>query len=222
MTTLTFDDTSASYPPIACIIVEQTPSSSASIELRWEDQITFEGFNEWLKAERLNVTDLCPTPSQPELTSGTKGEASNLFNQIFVQPIIQSMQYVNQQKKTGELVSYIERNTDDGLLQGEHASGYLRVWNDLQLAIAKSGFQLQVPNACPGPDGDLLYTWDSGNDHFECELYPDGNVAYFYKNRKTKESWLLDTTISDAIPEKAISLLKDHFAFRLGEVRGSR
>ncbi len=48
---------------------------------------------------------------------------------------------------------------------------------------------LPVPDACPGPDGTLLLTWDRGEQHFELEFHPGERPMFFYANRETRELW---------------------------------
>lgn|GEM_PF-2280413 len=124
-------------------------------------------------------------------------------------------------KKIGDLVSYISQAIDYGLIQGDDAPAYINVLIKLQIKMADQGLQLQVPDVSPGPDGDLLYVWEYGPHHLECEIHTDGTVEFFYKNRDTAVLWYLDAVISDPIPEKVFDLLLNYFTFTLGEVRGS-
>ncbi len=64
---------------------------------------------------------------------------------------------------------------------------------------------LPIPDACPGPDGELLYTWDREEHHFEAEVFPSGAVEFFYRNRLTDELWEHDGMIDDPIPESVIA-----------------
>jgi hypothetical protein len=38
---------------------------------------------------------------------------------------------------------------------------------------------LPVPAMCPGPDGQMIGSWDSGPHHFELEVIGDGTVELF-------------------------------------------
>jgi hypothetical protein len=59
-----------------------------------------------------------------------------------------------------------------------------RAWRAWCQAWSASGFRLPVPDACPGPDGELIYVWDRGRYHLELELIPDGPDEFFYRDRE--------------------------------------
>lgn len=61
-----------------------------------------------------------------------------------------------------------------------------RAWRELRAATSA---RLPVPDACPGPDGELLFTWDLDEHHLEVEIYPSGQAEAFYRNRASGELW---------------------------------
>jgi hypothetical protein len=67
-----------------------------------------------------------------------------------------------------------------------------------------TGFKLPVPDACPGPDGQLLYTWDQGEHHLELEVFPEGASEFFYSNRVTNELWECDYRVTQPLPAEAL------------------
>ena len=50
-----------------------------------------------------------------------------------------------------------------------------RAWLSLRNATSPL---LPVPDACSGPDGQLLFTWDRGEHHLELEVFPNGEGQY--------------------------------------------
>lgn len=85
------------------------------------------------------------------------------------------------------------------LISEATAASSLAAWKALWSA---SGKRLSVPDACPGPDGQLLYTWDREEHHLELEIFPSGRGEFFYRNRKSGElwDWDLEYIVEDFIP----------------------
>ncbi len=81
-----------------------------------------------------------------------------------------------------------------------------QVWNDLKDHFQQKGLCLEVPDACPGSQDNFMYTWSKAEHYFECEIFGNGEVEFFYRNRSTGEVWGEDTTLeqgfSTAIFEK--------------------
>jgi hypothetical protein len=79
-----------------------------------------------------------------------------------------------------------------------------RAWRAWCQAWAASGFRLGVPDACSGPDGQLLYTWDRGRHHLEVELVPGGPDEFFYRDRES--GWIAGTDRDPGGPLPAAAL----------------
>lgn len=82
--------------------------------------------------------------------------------------------------------NYLNDSKNMGLINQWVASLALASWLDLR---AISGRMLPVPDACPGPDGQLLFAWDEGDHHLELEIFPESASEFFYRNRSTDELW---------------------------------
>lgn len=52
-------------------------------------------------------------------------------------------------------------------------------------------FRLGIPAACTGPNGELQFTWGRGQHHLEVDMQDDGS-DWFYRDRETGETWLLE------------------------------
>jgi hypothetical protein len=70
------------------------------------------------------------------------------------------------------------------------------------------GNLLSVPDACPGPDGQLLYTWDHGDHHLELELFPDAPAEFFYENDTTGDVWEATYIVGKSVPAGAMDKLR--------------
>jgi hypothetical protein len=70
-----------------------------------------------------------------------------------------------------------------------------KTWNSLSLYFARENLCLEVPDACPGQNDDFMYTWSKAEHYLECEIFGDGAIEFFYRNRKSGEVWGGDTTL---------------------------
>jgi hypothetical protein len=107
--------------------------------------------------------------------------------------------------RTQQLQYYLQQVVNAGHLSQKTASLAWEAWK--MLNVATSG-RLPVPDACPGPDGQLLYTWDKREHHFEVEIFPEGLGEFFYMNRVTDETWEHDYSIADEIPGEVKTKLR--------------
>lgn len=79
----------------------------------------------------------------------------------------------------------------------------LKAWNDLHRAIST----LPVPDAAPGSEGQMLYTWDSAEHHLVLEIFPDEAAEMFYYNRRSEQMWEHDYRVGDLLPPNIIEQL---------------
>lgn len=84
------------------------------------------------------------------------------------------------------LRDYLKEVAWAGDVSAETAGRATKAW--LRLSSMMSG-RLPVPDAAPGPDGELLLTWDRGELHLELELMPNGPAEFFARNRTTGALW---------------------------------
>ena len=110
------------------------------------------------------------------------------------------------------LVDYLYRITDEELVTPRLARMAWEAWAALSNSMHNA---LLVPDACPGPNGELLYTWDRDGHHLELEIFLDAPAEFFYENdtrgsRYRRGSgycvWLsrpkTSTSLSDSRPRK--------------------
>ena len=76
----------------------------------------------------------------------------------------------------------------------------------LWLILWEQNMNLPLPSACTGPDGQIMYSWDKNEHHFEVEILPNKPMEFFYKNRLTGELWgevyILSEPLSNEVLEK--------------------
>src|SRR5438552_1289918 len=84
------------------------------------------------------------------------------------------------------LVDYLYQIVDQELVTPRVARLAWEAWSALSNSV---GNALLVPDACPGPNGELLYTWDRGEHHLELEIFPTAPAELFYENNATGAVW---------------------------------
>ncbi|MGB0561799.1 MAG: hypothetical protein ACPGVO_08345, partial [Spirulinaceae cyanobacterium] len=119
---------------------------------------------------------------------------------------------IEQGKRIQSLSSYLISllNEAESCGESEFSTAVIRnawsVWQSLNRYFYASGQYLEVPDACPGEDDDFMYSWSTGEHYLECELFGNGAVEFFYRNRRTNEVWgedtIKDSRFSAAIFEK--------------------
>jgi hypothetical protein len=118
----------------------------------------------------------------------------------------QQLEYLG---RVAGLMRYLEGAEAARLVVPSVATAARQIWATLSAAF---DHQLSVPDACPGPDGDLLYTWDRrddrGDQHFELEIEPGTVPTAFSWNRRTGETWLGDAEESSTDWEEVLSSLR--------------
>lgn len=87
-----------------------------------------------------------------------------------------------------------------------------RCWHQVSRKFEETfGLKLQVPNACPGDNDNVLLSWDDGKLHVECEVFGDGRVEFFKSDRSTEAFDGVDAEIDDPIAKQVLDWLT-HFA----------
>ena len=110
------------------------------------------------------------------------------------------------------LVNYLYQIVDQELVTPRLARMAWEAWAALSNSMNNA---LLVPDACPGPNGELLYSGDRDEHHLELEIFLDAPAEFFYENdtrgsRYRRGSgycvWLsrpkTSTSLSDSRPRK--------------------
>lgn len=102
------------------------------------------------------------------------------------------------------LIRYLLRVTSLGAISPTVAMHAWSVWEWLDAAV---GHRLAVPDAGPGPAGQLLYVWEKDDHYLDVEVFPEGQVEIFYRNEATGQLWDSQMDVGETIPEEALERL---------------
>lgn len=129
-----------------------------------------------------------------------------------IQRLLKSLEKVNE-KRHQDLQLYLDELRAEARATGESEFTELvidiacLVWERLRSYFLSNGLCLEVPDACAGQRDNFMYTWSKGEHYFECEIFGNKEVEFFYRNRNSSEVWGEDTALeqefSTAILEKA-------------------
>src|SRR5205809_6924017 len=95
------------------------------------------------------------------------------------------------------IATYLHQLAQDQIICKPTMARTLEAWG--RLAAAAKG--LPAPDATPGPDGQVLYTWDRDRHHLELEILPAGPAEFFYRDRRSGGLWECEFELSEAVPE---------------------
>lgn len=102
-------------------------------------------------------------------------------------------------------LDYVIRIKDRGLISPGIAKAAWTAWEGIQKT---AGGQAPVPDACPGPSGQLLFTWDAGQHHLELEITSAEELEFFYWDRDTDATWEHDCHLDQPIPAAVLDALR--------------
>jgi hypothetical protein len=100
-----------------------------------------------------------------------------------------------------KLERYLRGVIDKGYASQVTVATACSAWNDLDAA---TGRQVPIPNAGPGPNGEVIFTWDRNEHHFELEVSPAEPPYLFYRNRESELTWGADFEPGQTIPADAV------------------
>lgn len=102
------------------------------------------------------------------------------------------------------LAAFLKEAVHSGELTKETGELARKAWDEVH---QRTKGRMSVPDACPGLNGQLLYTWDSGVHHLEIEIFPDGVIELFYRNRASGELWEEEYLEGKPLPNSALPKL---------------
>ena len=160
---------------------------------------------------RLFVENVGMLSQSPAIGSGTLNKITTEALQP-IQRLLESLEKENDKCHQG-LQVYIDslRPRAGSIREAEFTHKVLdvawQVWNSLKKQLELQGSRLEVPDASPGHSDNFMYVWSRGSHYLECEVFGNGDVEFFYRNRKTNEVWGEDVRVeqefSGAILDKA-------------------
>lgn len=79
---------------------------------------------------------------------------------------------------------FVDDLDEQRLFQPHHLSRVRQVWEHIRDHV---GPRLPLPVTQPTPDGAIQLYWDDGNKYLEVDVYADGTLHWFYKDRAGSE-----------------------------------
>lgn len=162
------------------------PIATANEVLRYEP--SGKAVGQYSRAVQLRIT------RQDELPPVSYGPAGSYVHSTDARSEI----LLREKARAQKLSYYLGAISRAGEIDHHTAVLCWRAWLSLRNATSSL---LPVPDACPGPDGQLLFTWDRGDHHLELEVFPNGIGEFFYRNRQSDELWEHIGTVHDPIPD---------------------
>jgi hypothetical protein len=112
---------------------------------------------------------------------------------------------LNQQDPLGEHRLYLERVVREGDISRQLSEA---AWDVLVEMFDVVGPDLEIPDAIPGVDGKLFYTWKRDGQYLELEMLPDGTGEFFFRDGETGETWSEEFRLGQSLPPGAIARLR--------------
>jgi len=101
--------------------------------------------------------------------------------------------HINSQKDTGFTTEVLNNSC--------------KVWKTLNSHFRRNHLFLEVPDTCPGESDNFMFVWNKGEHYLECEIFGNGAVEFFYKNRFSDEVWGEDTTVDENLTSDILKKL---------------
>jgi len=108
------------------------------------------------------------------------------------------------QVRVRKLQKFLDSSTRSGQITDATRRLAWLAWTSLAKIASR---KLLVPDAGIGPDGQVLFSWNRNDHHFEIEIFPSGLAEIFYLNFETDEVWEGEYRIGDSFPLEISSKL---------------
>ena len=100
---------------------------------------------------------------------------------------------------------YLDRIVREGDISRPLADA---AWDILMDMLDTMGPDLEIPDAIPGVDGKLFYTWKRDADYLELEMRPDATGELFFRDGKRGDIWSEDFRLGQPLSLNAITKLR--------------
>lgn len=107
----------------------------------------------------------------------------------------------HEKSREQRLSTYLADLRDRGRIDGYTA---LKAWNTWRALKKATGGNLRVPNASPGDEDQVHFSWNQEEHHMELDIFPDGRAEFFYRNRRTGKLWDHEQLEGELIPADVI------------------
>jgi hypothetical protein len=112
---------------------------------------------------------------------------------------------LNPRDPLGDHRVYLERVVRAGEISRQLSEA---AWDVLVEMIDVVGPELEIPDAIPGVDGKLFYTWKRDGQYLELEMLPDGTGEFFFRDGATGDIWSEAFRLGQSLPSEAIARLR--------------
>jgi len=102
---------------------------------------------------------------------------------------------------------YIEASSKNASFTTDVLDNSSQVLKTLNSHFRRDHLFLEVPDACPGESDNFMFVWNKGEHYLECEIFGNGAVEFFYKNRSSDEVWGEDTTVDEKLTSAILKKL---------------
>jgi hypothetical protein len=107
-------------------------------------------------------------------------------------------------EREAQLARYLLGVIEKGYASADTIEAARSSWEALDAATDR---RVAIPNAGPGPNGEMILTWDQREHHFEIEVAPAEPPYLFYRNRESGETWGADLEPGEPVALEAIQHL---------------
>lgn len=112
--------------------------------------------------------------------------------------------FCDRPKKSKELLNFLGYLLGKGTLTQGHYDNVIKTWIYLKKKIRNLGDPLTQITS----EGALQFAWDKDGNYLDIDIYPNGHIAWFYRNRFTREVEGTEDELLPSISEEIIYKLK--------------
>jgi hypothetical protein len=114
-------------------------------------------------------------------------------------------QTVDTQTRLEEHRLYLDRIVREGEISRPLADA---AWDVLLNLLDTLGPNLEIPDAIPGVDGKLFYTWKRDGHYLELEMRPDFKGEFFFRDGESGDVWSEDFRLGESLSPEVIAELR--------------
>lgn len=113
-----------------------------------------------------------------------------------------------------KLDRYFQQQVTNGAISAEASSIYSNAFSEI---VAALNFGVGVPDALPGPDGQMMYHWKSGTSSIQVEVSENKDAEFYFFDKSTKADVFIEYKVGQfgehlsATPEAKDLILSKQF-----------
>lgn len=135
---------------------------------------------------------------------GTVSSTGSSVNKLWATGVPASVVLTeHQQQRLSGMISYLRKGRDADLI----TEGTMRKATEFVRHVMTEVAGADAPDAVFGDEGDVSMTWDSSTLHARADLFPDGRLEYFLRDRMSGGIWSGEEQ-SITLPERFLHALQ--------------